>query len=149
MHTRASAMNRPQATGIALCMALLSLAGASPASGPATGVYAGAGCPKNADSCTPTTTRDRLEIVRKDDRLVVSLRVFFDQGHRCELQGLGVAEGDKLLVSAQVPDSLLGCTLQMDLRGDRIDVHDPQMQCLELFCGTRGVLDGLRFKKIR
>ena len=117
------------------------------ADGSVAGNYRGAGCPKSAESCIPTTGRDHLEVKERAGGFDVSLVIFFDAGNRCALSGTGAFDGEAMAITARVPDSSLSCTLRLQPQKTYLELHDPEMKCREFFCGTRGILEGTRFVK--
>lgn len=111
------------------------------------GRYLGAGCSGVAESCIPTTRKDTLVISKAQGSARVALKVFFDRGHRCELEGEAQWVGSRLVVRAEGLDPEKPCELGLVFGKGVVELRDLEGRCRDVYCGTRGALDGARFKK--
>jgi len=91
---------------------------------------------------------DWVRIVKKRDaRFGVSLKLYYANGHTCQLNQEGEWKDDHLAVVADGLDPNAPCQLQVFSRGGRILLKDEGLRCAPVYCGTRGKLDGVSLPK--
>ena len=109
------------------------------------GSYIGVGCPSttNSNSCVPAKATDHVSIVRgKNADATVSVRIAFDKGQSCTLQGKAAWSNDSLTLTAEAFDSIKPCQLVLHFKGSELSLEDQGLLCREVYCGTRGTFDG-------
>lgn len=114
------------------------------------GDYIGSGCPSKAkaDACVPTKATDRVSIQRdKEADAKVNVKIAFDKGHICALEGGAGWSDDHFTLRADGLDPEKPCQLVLRVNGSALTLEDVGGLCREVYCGTRGILDGARFKK--
>jgi hypothetical protein len=114
------------------------------------GEYVGIGCPaeSKAGACLPTKPTDRVRLSRgKDEQATVSVKIAFDRGHSCELEGSATWSDGRFTIRADGLDPKKPCQLVLRISGSVLTLEDPEGLCREVYCGTRGMFDGARFKK--
>ncbi|KAB2927578.1 MAG: hypothetical protein F9K25_13990 [Candidatus Contendobacter sp.] len=114
------------------------------------GKYLGSGCPPKvkANACLPTKATDRVSILRdKETDAKASVRIVFDKGHICALEGGAVWSDDHFTLRADGLDPSQPCQLALRINGSALTLEDVGGFCRQVYCGTRGTFDGARFKK--
>jgi hypothetical protein len=115
------------------------------------GDYAGIGCPANGtpDGCLPTTATDRVRILRgKGGRdATVIIKIVFAEGHTCTLEGSADWSDGAFTLRADGLDPNKPCQLVLHISRSVLTLEDSGGLCRDVYCGTRGALDGARFKK--
>lgn len=115
------------------------------------GEYIGAGCPSvgKAGTCIATTPDDRVRIFRdKNANAMVSVRIIFDRGHICTLEGAATWMDGHYTLRSDGLDQNKPCQLELLINGAVLTLDDPDALCREVYCGTRGAFDGARFMKL-
>jgi hypothetical protein len=138
-----------QVVCLAMCLVLASVGCSNvPESGPGIyGSYVGAGCPTAADLCLPTTSGDTLDITEQAGAPHVALAIAFEAGQSCSMQGATRKAGDTLVLQADGLDPSKPCELTLTLDNEVVALRDQDERCRDVYCGTRGSLDGSRFRK--
>lgn len=114
------------------------------------GKYAGIGCPAKgkADPCLPTKATDSIRILAaKDADAMVSIRIVFDRGHLCILEGRADWSDGRFTLRAEGLDPNKPCQLVLRISGSVLTLEDQGGLCREVYCGMRGAFDGARFRK--
>ena len=114
------------------------------------GQYFGAGCPtaRGAGDCLPTTAADHVRIAPdKSTGATVSVKMIFDKGHVCALEGGATWTDGRFILQADGLDPEKPCRLGLRITDSTLALEDPGALCREVYCGTRGAFDGARFKK--
>jgi hypothetical protein len=114
------------------------------------GEYIGIGCPTKdkADTCLPTKSTDRVRILRGQGAdATVNVKIVFDKGHICTLEGRATWTDGRFTLRADGLDPNKPCQLVLRVSGSVLTLEDPGGLCRAVYCGTRGALDGARFKK--
>ncbi len=110
------------------------------------GSYVGAGCPTTAESCLPTTSGDTLNITEQAGTPHVALALAFEAGQSCSIQGGATRKaGDTLVLQAEGLDPDKPCELALTFDNGVVTLRDEGGRCRDVYCGTRGSLDGSRF----
>jgi hypothetical protein len=85
------------------------------------------------------TTDDVLEIVPvRRDAAYVRAKLYFYNGHQCDISGIAHAEGGRLVYR---PKAQPGCAFGIRPNGASIALEDGDGQCRAYYCGARGGLD--------
>lgn len=115
------------------------------------GDYAGIGCPAGGkpDGCLPTKSTDHVLILRgKDGKdAKVSIKIVFAKGHMCTLEGSADWSDGSFTLHADGLDPNKPCQLVLHISRSVLTLEDSGGLCRDVYCGTRGALDGARFKK--
>jgi hypothetical protein len=120
---------------------------ADPASD-AVGKYSGVACQRRDVSCVPARASDRLRIFRAPDRgLRLHVLIAFEHGQRCELEADLIFSDGHLMARTEGLDPNAACELILHPRYASIVLEDIGQRCREVYCGARGTLDGVRFKR--
>jgi hypothetical protein len=113
------------------------------------GIYVGAGCfGALSTNCLDTGKNDVVKISHvKENRATVSIRLVFDRGFTCHLDGEAKYNNSQYILVADGLDPRKPCRLILHLTGSQIELEDPEDLCREVYCGAGASLDGARFKK--
>lgn len=96
------------------------------------------------------TTRghDSIHVTEKaDDRIGVSLKFYFANGHTCQLNKDGKWSQDHVAIVAEGLDANRPCRLNLFFENHRVLLKDEGFQCAPVYCGTRGKLDDASLPK--
>ena len=97
------------------------------------GNYVGKACPKGKLTCVPTGKSDRVQISRgKDGRPHVKLRIVFDRGQSCSLEGDAEWNAPKLALALPGVDADKPCHLTLTVRGSDLELADQNLYCREV-----------------
>ena len=94
--------------------------------------------------------RDSIRITSGDrGKVNLALKLYYANGHTCELDKPGEWKGDRILVVADGLDPNQSCKLEASFPPGRIHLSDEGQRCAQVYCGTRGKLDGVVLSKRR
>lgn len=94
--------------------------------------------------------RDSIRVTsRERDKVNVALKLYFASGHTCQLDQEASWQGDRLLVIADGVNPNQACKLEARFSPRRIRLTDEGQHCAQVYCGTRGKLDGVVLLKTR
>jgi hypothetical protein len=94
--------------------------------------------------------RDLIRIkARESGKVNVALKLYYANGHTCQLDLDGEWQGDHVSIAADGLDQNQGCKLEASFSQGRIHLSDQGQRCAKVYCGTRGKLDGLVLSKTR
>ena len=86
-----------------------------------------------------------LEIVRLSDRdAYFRTRLFFDNGHSCDMSGVARVSAD-VLVYREHMDNGRDCVFTIRVDNARITFGDADSACRSYYCGMRGAFDDVEF----
>ena len=101
-------------------------------------------------SKTRRTGRDSIRVTaRAQGKVNLALKLYYANGHTCQLDKQGEWQGDRLLVIADGLDPNQSCKLEASFAPGRIHLSDEGQRCAQVYCGTRGKLDGVVMSKTR
>jgi hypothetical protein len=86
---------------------------------------------------------------RPNGKAGLTLKLYYANGHTCELEHEGEWLGDHLLVTAEGLRENEFCKLEAYFPKGRILLKDQGQRCAQVYCGTRGKLDGVTLPKRR
>jgi hypothetical protein len=121
-------------------------------------VWIGAGFSQQAPPAVPpanifTSYGVRPDYVRvtrgNSGRIRVGLRLHFSHGQTCSLNREGDWRGDHVSIAAEGIEPSRPCELKLSFPGGRVLLADEGQRCAQVFCGTRGKLDGVRLPRRR
>ena len=125
-----------------LCAAIVAACGSplgsQPASAPKNifGLYS---APRNSGSVRVTPGGQ--------GKVGLALKLYYANGHTCQLNKQGEWQGDHVLVAADGLDENEPCKLEASFPKGRILLKDPGQRCAQVYCGSRGKLDGVSLPK--
>ena len=98
----------------------------------------------------PTAGHDSIEVTEKaDGRIGVNLKLYYSNGHTCQLNKDGKWSQDHVAIVAEGLDANRPCRLNLFFENGRVLLKDEGSQCAPVYCGTRGKLDDARLPKFR
>jgi hypothetical protein len=96
----------------------------------------------------PNPGRDSIRVVEKANDLIgVSLRLYYANGHTCQLNKDGTWSRDHVAIVADGLDPNRPCRLNLFFENHRVVVKDDGLGCAPVYCGTRGKLDNASLPK--
>jgi hypothetical protein len=96
------------------------------------------------------TTRDVVQITRRADRKIgIDLTLHFAVGQTCHMRTDGEWARDRLVVSAEGMDEHRPCRLEAFFSEGRVSLKDEGQRCAQVYCGSRGKIDGAVLPKVR
>ena len=125
--------------------ALLAALSAQPAAAPSQiyGTYVGT-------QAGGTAAGDSLKILRREGRTIgISLILHFGAGQLCRMRNDGEWQGDRLVVTAEGLHENRPCRLEATFASGRVMLKDEGQRCAQVYCGTRGKIDGVTLVKAR
>ena len=121
---------------VAVCMSGIAQEGKLPPKS-IMGVYRGVG-------------RGSIRITPGDQgKINFALKLRYANGHTCEMDKPGEWKGERLVVLADGLDPNQSCKLEARFQPGRIQLTDEGQRCAQVYCGTRGKLDGVVLSKSR
>ena len=91
---------------------------------------------------------DRIQVTEKPNgRIGVNLKLYFANGHTCQLDKDGNWSEDHVAIVAEGLDANRSCKLNLFFENRRVLLKDEGLQCAPVYCGTRGKLDGASLTK--
>lgn len=98
----------------------------------------------------PTPGHDSVRITKKaNDWIGVDVRLYYSNGHTCQLKKDGKWSEDHVAVIAEGLAANRPCKLNLFFDNDRVLLKDEGLQCAPVYCGTRGKLDNSNLPKFR
>jgi len=92
--------------------------------------------------------RDSIEITPAGGgQIGVDLKLYFANGHTCQLKKDGEWSGDHIAIAAEGLETSRPCHLNLFFEDRRVRLEDQGLQCAPVYCGTRGKLDGVKLSK--
>jgi len=96
----------------------------------------------------PTSGHDSIQVTEKaNDQIGVNLKLYFSNGHTCQLNKDGKWSEDHVAIVAEGLDASRPCRLNLFFENGRVLLKDEEFQCAAVYCGTRGKLDNLSLPK--
>jgi len=96
----------------------------------------------------PTPGRDSIRITEESNgRIGVNLKLYYANGHTCQLDTDGRWSQDHIAVAAGGLDENRPCKLNLFFENGRVLLKDDGLQCAPVYCGTRGKLDNVSLPK--
>jgi hypothetical protein len=96
----------------------------------------------------PSAGHDAIQITDKaHDRIGVSLKLYYSNGHTCQLNNDGKWSEDHVAVLAEGLDANRQCRLNLFFENGRVLLKDEGLQCAPVYCGTRGKIDGVNLPR--
>jgi len=96
----------------------------------------------------PPAGRDSIRVTRRrDGKIGVALKLYYANGHTCQIDKAGEWHGDRVLVIADGIDPNQPCKLEASFTNGHILLKDDGLRCAPVYCGTRGKLDGVSLPK--
>jgi hypothetical protein len=91
---------------------------------------------------------DRIQVTEKPNGLIgVNLKLYFANGHTCQLNKDGNWSEDHVAIVAEGLDANRQCKLNLFFEKSRVLLKDEGLLCAPVYCGTRGKLDGMNLPK--
>jgi hypothetical protein len=95
-----------------------------------------------------TAGHDSIEVIEKaDGRIGVNLKLYYSNGHTCQLNKDGKWSQDHVAIVAEGLDANRACRLNLFFENGRVLLKDEGSQCAPVYCGTRGKLDDASLPK--
>ncbi len=79
----------------------------------------------------------------------IVLKLYYANGHTCQLNSDGHWEGDRLVFIAVGLEPNQSCKLEAFFPPGHIRLSDEGQRCAPVYCGARGKLDGVVLSKTR
>jgi len=96
----------------------------------------------------PASGHDSIQVTEKPNgRIGVNLRLYFSNGHTCQLNKDGKWSEDHVAIVAEGLDASRTCKLNLFFENRRVLLKDEGLQCAPVYCGTRGRLDDVSLPK--
>lgn len=96
----------------------------------------------------PPAGRDSIRITRgKNGKIGVALKLYYANGHTCQIDKPGEWHGDRVLITAEGLDQNQPCKLEASFPKGHVLLKDDGLRCAPVYCGTRGKLDGVSLPK--
>jgi hypothetical protein len=96
----------------------------------------------------PTRGLDSIHVTEKANGWIgVSLKLYFANGHTCQLNKDGKWSRDHVAIVADGLDANRPCRLNLFFENHRVLLKDEDFQCAPVYCGTRGKLDNASLPK--
>jgi hypothetical protein len=96
----------------------------------------------------PTPGHDFIHVTEKADEWIgVNLKLYYANGHTCQLNKDGKWSQDHVAIVADGLDVSRPCRLNLFFENHRVLLKDEGFQCAPVYCGTRGKLDNASLPK--
>jgi len=116
-------------------------AGSQAPSGPPKSIYGIYGQPK--------VGHDSIQVTEKANaKIGVALKLYYSNGHTCQLNRDGEWREDHVAVVADGLDTSQPCRLSAFFDKGRVLLKDEGLRCAPVYCGTRGKLDNVSLPKL-
>jgi hypothetical protein len=93
---------------------------------------------------------DSIQVTEKaNGRIGVNLKLYYSNGHACQLNQDGKWSADHVAIVAEGLDANQPCKLNLFFENGRVLLKDERFQCAPVYCGTRGKLDNATLSKFR
>jgi hypothetical protein len=97
----------------------------------------------------PTPGHDFVRITEKaNDRIGVSLKLYYSNGHTCQLNHDGRWSEDHVSIVTEGLDANQPCRLDLFFENHHVVFKDQGLRCAPVYCGTRGKLDDTSLPKL-
>ena len=107
------------------------------------GLYAPAG------KSPPRPGRDSIRVTsHAQGKVNLAVKLYYANGHTCQLDKEGEWKEDHLLVVADGLNPKEACQLEARFTEGRIRLSDEGQRCAQVYCGTRGKLDGVVLNRV-
>ena len=98
----------------------------------------------------PRSGEDFIRITPRDNgKAGLALKLYYANGHTCQLDKEGEWRGDHLLVVADGLNENEPCKLEVFFSKGQALLKDPGGRCARVYCGSRGKLDDVSLPKRR
>jgi hypothetical protein len=140
MRTYAYAARRVGILCSVVGMVSLRPAGSQGPSGPPKSIYGIYG--------QPTAGHDSIQVTEKANaKIGVALKLYYSNGHTCQLNKDGEWREDHVAVVADGLDASQPCRLSAFFGKGGVRLKDEGLRCAPVYCGTRGKLDNVSLPK--
>jgi hypothetical protein len=96
----------------------------------------------------PTSGHDSIRVTEKSNgQIGVNLKLYYSNGHTCQLNQDGKWSQDHVAVIAEGLDAKRPCRLNLFFEDRRVLLKDDGLLCTPVYCGTRGKLDNVSLPK--
>jgi hypothetical protein len=96
----------------------------------------------------PSAGHDSIRIGgQANGKIGVAIRLYFSNGHTCQMNKDGEWRDDHIAVIAEGLDASRPCSLNAFFDKGRVLLKDMGYQCAPVYCGTRGKLDNVSLPK--
>ncbi len=96
----------------------------------------------------PSAGHDSIQVSEKaNHRIAVKLKLYYSNGHTCQLNHDGKWSEDHVAIVAEGLDVARPCRLNLFFQNGRVLLKDENFQCAPVYCGTRGKLDDVSLPK--
>jgi hypothetical protein len=96
----------------------------------------------------PSAGHDSIEVSEKtNDRIEVNLKLYYSNGHTCQLNKDGKWSKDHVAIVAEGLDANRPCRLNLFFRDRSVLLKDEDFRCAPVYCGSRGKLDNVTLPK--
>jgi len=96
----------------------------------------------------PTSGHASIRVTEESNgRIAVNLKLYYANGHTCQMNTDGKWSQDHVAVIAEGLDANRPCKLNLFFESRRVLLKDDGLQCAPVYCGTRGKLDNVRLPK--
>ena len=95
-----------------------------------------------------TAGHDSIRVTEKAGKINVALKLYYANGHTCQLNQDGGWREDHLAVVADGLDASRPCRLNVFFDKNGVRLKDEGFQCAPVYCGTRGKLDNVSLPKL-
>jgi hypothetical protein len=97
----------------------------------------------------PAAGHDSIRVTeRADGKIRVALKLYYSNGHTCQLTDDGEWREDRLAIVADGLDPSHPCRLSIFFDKSGVLLKDEGFQCAPVYCGTRGKLDNVSLPKL-
>jgi hypothetical protein len=97
----------------------------------------------------PAAGHDSIRVTeRADGKIRVAIKLYYSNGHTCQLNDDGEWREDRLAIVAGALDPSHPCRLSIFFDKSGVLLRDEGFQCAPVYCGTRGKLDNVRLPKL-
>jgi len=96
----------------------------------------------------PSAGHDSIQVSEKTNgRIGVNLKLYYSNGHTCQLKKDGEWSEDHVAIVAEGLDANRPCRLNLFFRDGSVLLKDENFQCAPVYCGSRGKLDNVCLPK--
>jgi hypothetical protein len=89
-----------------------------------------------------------IQVTEKaNGRIGVSLKLYYSNGHTCQMNKDAKWSEDHLAIVAEGLDANRQCRLNLFFENGHVLLKDEGLQCAPVYCGTRGTLDKVDLPK--
>ena len=96
----------------------------------------------------PKSGHDSIRVSEESNgRIGVNLKLYYSNGHTCQLNLDGKWSQDHVAVVAEGLDANRPCRLNLFFEERNVRLKDEGLLCAPVYCGTRGKLDNVSLPK--